>query len=601
MFGKGWQTSERSHEVALERDFAIPVGDGIELVGDLFRPETDAPVPVILSASCYNTEFQSARITPRSSSGQNAWIESGDPYFYGRRGYAHAIVNVRGTGKSGGRFRNLGPREIDDLEEAIAWLASRPWCTGSVGMTGISYFGMTQVAVAQREPEALEAIFAPWSASDPYRDGRYHGGIFRHAFVYKWSQQLDNPRMYPWSKEHLSSTEYRDRIDAALDDEEIRAHPVLVEALEDPDEGVNPLLVDLTINRLDEPGGYYDVRRSRFENTAVPAYFGASWDHYRTHLPAGFRNWSRWDGPSRLLIGPPNFVDRPYFQLGFESLRWFDRWLKGVDTGIDDEPSVKLFVMGQASWHDANEWPLPETKWTPFYLHEGGVLSEREYLPREGFTTYEDSPFGRGSVEFVTPELVEQTEIVGPLRLDLVASTTAPEVLFFVTLFHREADGAETDLTKGWLRGSQRREDPDRAEPWEVYHPHDRREPVPVGEPIEYRIEVRPTGISIPPGERFGIRIASADATAAEDYYDIPHKGIQSAYSNGRHLSRQSPSRVTIHHSAAHPSRLIVPVTAGNLMGTYASGGRSNEYAERAPYAKIQHDERGSPTGEDGS
>lgn len=594
MFGTDWRTSERAHDVEVERGFSIPVGDGVELVGDLFRPDTDDPVPAILSASCYNTEYQSARLTPRASTGQNAWIESGDPYFYARRGYAHAIVNVRGTGRSGGRFRNLGPREVDDIEEAIAWLADRPWCSGAVGMTGISYFGMIQVAVAIREPEALGAIFAPWAASDPYRDGRYHGGIFRHAFVYKWSQQLDNPRMYPWSRENLEADEFDVRLAVALDDEEIRAHPVLVEALENPDEGANPLLVDLTINRFDEPGGYYDVRRPDFEATSVPAYFGASWDHYRTHLPAGFRNWSNWEGPSRLLVGPPNFVDRPFYQLGYESLRWFDQWLKDRETGLIDEPPVKLFVMGSERWRQAETWPLAETRWTPFYLHEGGLLSEREYLPREGATTYEDSPFGRDAVAFTTPPLVERTEVTGPLRLDLVATTTAPEVLFFVTLFHRTADGEEADLTKGWLRGSQRRIDEDRSEPWAVHHPHDRRDPVPVGEPADYRINVRPTAIALSPGDRLGVRIASADATAAEDYYDIPHEGIQSAFAYGRHLSRQSPSRVTIHHSNDHPSALYVPVAGGNRMGTYMSGGRASEYDERAPYAKIQSEKRTS-------
>lgn len=600
MFGTTWETSEREYEVIVERDVAIPVDDDVDLVGDAFRPDTDDPVPVLLSASCYNTEFQSARITPRRGSAQNAWIEAGDPYFYARRGYAHVIVNVRGTGKSDGGFRNLGPREIEDVVAAIEWLADRPWCDGSVGMTGISYFGMIQPFVAMHEPEPLEAIFCPWAATDLYRDWYYQGGIFQHGFTYKWSQQIDNPRCYSWSRNNLNDEEFDRRVAEALTDEEIRAHPELVEALEKPDGGgVNPLLVDAIINRLDEPGGYFDERRVSYENTSVPAYHGADWGHTHAHLPAAFRNWANWEGPTKLLVGPPEFADRPFYQLAYQSLRWFDRWLKGRETGIMDEPEIRLFRMGLGTWKEPREWPLPETRWTPFYLHPDGLLYERDHFPDDGFDVIEDSPFGRGELTYTSPPLVERTEVMGPIELSLYAATTDPEALFFATLFRVDESGETTELTHGWLRASQRRADEERSDRWQVHHPHEERQPVDPGEVIHYRLNLKPTGAVFASGERIGLRLSCSDAggTGDGDITDeggIAHAGIRRIRSRGDHLARQSASRVTIYHDDEYPSNLVLPVTEGNVLGTFRSGGRSLDVDERLPYQKVWTDERPS-------
>lgn len=590
MFGKNWQTSPREHDVHVDRDVAVPVDDGIDLVGDVFRPDADGQVPVIVSASPYNTEFQSARITPRGATSQNAWIEAGDPYFFARRGYAHVILNVRGTGKSDGQFRNLGPREVTDVVQAIDWLADRPWCDGTAAMTGVSYFGMIQPFVAERDPEPLEAIFCPWAATDLYRDWYYHGGIYQHGMTYKWSQQLDNVRPYSWSRANLRDAEFESRRKVALADEEIRAHDVLVDALENPDEGVNPYLVDTLINRFDESGGYWDERRLDFETTSIPAYFGADWHHTHIHLAAAARNFRNWDGPARLLYGPPQFVDRPMYQLQYEALRWFDHWVKGRETGIEDEPTVRAFRMGSGTWAEADEWPLPETRWTPFYLHPNNVLSEQDHYPGDGFDTIEDSPFGRGEITYYTPEMVERTEVTGPVPVHLYAETTAEEVLFFLTLVKVDAAGEERELTEGWLRGTQRRVDETASRPWLAHHPHTELESVTGIE--EFAINVRPTSVVLEPGSRLGLRIRCADVTDRDrGDVDIAHEEIRSVYASGRHLSRQSASRVSIYHDEEHPSRIHLPITGGNVVGTYRSAGRSPP-AERAPYRKIWTDDR---------
>ena len=142
-----------------------------------------------------------------------------------------------------------------------------------------------------------------------------------------------------------------------------------------------------------------------------------------------------------MTIGPPVYLDRPLYQYAYESLRWFDHWLKGIDTGILEEPPIHLFIVGSNEWKHAEQWPLPETKWTPFYLHANGLLSEHEFWSDDGSSTYEDSPQCHGEIEFKTPPVVENTEICGPIVLNLYGSTTATEILWFISLWHFDAEG----------------------------------------------------------------------------------------------------------------------------------------------------------------
>ncbi|MGZ9262538.1 MAG: CocE/NonD family hydrolase C-terminal non-catalytic domain-containing protein, partial [Candidatus Binatia bacterium] len=112
---------------------------------------------------------------------------------------------------------------------------------------------------------------------------------------------------------------------------------------------------------------------------------------------------------------------------------------------------------------------------------------------------------------FCTPALVEATDICGPLSLTLYASTTDNEILWFVQLLEVDPQGSERLLTRGWLRGSQRRIDPKRSKPWAPYHFHDKREPLSANEIYEFNIEIRPYGIRLRPGFRLAIRISGDD------------------------------------------------------------------------------------------
>ena len=564
MFTKRWETSRRQYGIIEERDSTIPLSDGIKIDADVFRPNGGGKFPAILGVHGYNKAIQTEPRMPEAINMDNALIEAGDYNFYVRRGYAHVIANVRGTGRSEGMYLNYGPREVQDTYEVIEWVASQPWCDGNVGMFGVSYFSIVQQQVAALKPPSLKAIFAPFGYTDFYRDKFYHGGILAHNFLVGWSKQLDRVRCKSWSREKWGDEKYREAIKQKLQDEEIRAVPSLVEALKNPDQGANPLIVDILLNPLD--GEYYRERNVDYsKKMEVPAYLGACWGSYRAHLPGAFRSWENWKGPKKMIIGPPIYLDRPVYQYQDESLRWFDYWMKGIDNGAMEEPPIRLFVTGTGEWKTANEWPLPETRWITFYLHSNGLLSEHEFWPNDESSTFEDSPDKRGGLVFVSPPLVENTEVIGPIVLNLYGSTTDKDVLWFVSLLDIDPEGHESLLTRGWLRGSHRQLDPNRSKPWQPFHSHQEGEALFPGEIYEFNIELRPYGMLFKTGHRIGIRIKCADD-------EKPPHALHS-FSMG-HLWGQTPSRVTVYHNTDYPSHLVLPITKGNIIGTYMSGGK---------------------------
>lgn len=476
------------------------------------------------------------------------------------------IATIRGARGSTGFFGNIepSPETVQDIYEAIGWLSKQAWSDGNIGMLGASYFSLLAKRVATKKPAALKAIFAMYGLSDGYRDFYYHGGIYAHTFFEYWHRR-QNPFLNTKNqlREDWGDEKYDAAVKAALADPEIRANPWLVHALENPDVAHGPQVNELTLQPLDSQ--FYRERAVDFSgDTTIPGYFGADWGLYGIHLGGDIRAYENWTGPRRLTIGPPIYLDRPIYQYHYESLRWFDHWLKGNDTGMLEESPVQLFIEGTSEWKKVESWPVPGTRWTPFYLHADGLLSEHEYWPSEGESTYEDGTFHRGEVQFWTPRFVETTELCGPVALKLYGSTTADEVLWFITLLHRDADGNERPLTRGWLRGSQRELDKERSKPWRPYHRHSKREPLEPNRIYEFEIEVNPIGIEMKPGESLGLRIKSADNEEAHNI--IEHMAMG-------HLARIGSSRVSVHHNEDCPSQLLLPVTKGNIIGTFISNG----------------------------
>jgi predicted acyl esterase len=561
MFTRRWSTSERQYEITVERDVKVRMPDGTALDGDIYRPASSGRFPVILGAHAYNKDLQSPPMRPIGFTPMRGYMESGDSTFFARRGYVHAVFNVRGTGKSEGFYQLMGPAEVQDICDLTDWLAAQPWSTGNVGMFGVSYFARLAKAVASLSPKSLKAIFAPFAGTDDYRHRCYHGGILAHGFLTHWRNSLHRPRYRSIYKEMNGEEAFTRAIERAMRDEEIMAVPPLREALQNPDVGTNALVVDVLLHPFDGP--FWHARSAHDAKAMVPAYLGACWGNYGLHLPGAFTAWKDWKGPKKMVIGPPIYLDRPLYQYQDESLRWFDYWLKGIDNGVMEEPPIRCFIPPTGEWKSLADWPPPETRWMTFYLHKDGVLSEHELWPGEGADSFDESNFEHGSVTYATPPLVENTEILGPSVLTLYLSSADTEALLFATLLLVDRDGMEHELTRGWLRASQRRLR-ENSEPWEPVLAHEEREPLEPDTIYELRIPIVPTARLFQGGERIAVRIKGADD-------EPPANSLQALARN--HLRRPRPARITIYHDESHPSHVDLPITRGNLIGTFFSGG----------------------------
>jgi len=573
MFGIDWQTSPREYEPIVERDVKIRMPDGVQLSADIWRPDAEGAFPALMGYHCYDQQGQTAPIKPRGMipSGAsesytqtrekgNASLESGDPSFYVRRGYVHVLINVRGTGKSEGQYQLMGALEVEDGHNCVEWIAGQKWCDGNVGLLGVSYFAAIAMRVAATQPPHLRCIFTVCSFTDPYRDMYYHGGILCHKFPASWLKVLPNVRQDNKMKAKLGEAAYRDAVREALADPHLNRDPVLVQCLSDPENIKNSAVVDMLLNP--DYNEYWKERTLDYSKIKVPSYIGCCLQHYGLHLPATFRSWKQIKAPKKMTVGPAAFMHRPLHQMSYESLRWFDHWMKGKDTKLMEQPAIKLFVSEANTWKESNEWPLPQTRFTPFYLHENGVLSEIEHFPYEGQTSFDDSPYGREHVEFWTPKFVEETEVIGPLTLRLFAASTSNEQLFFVTYLQRDAAGTEKILSRGWLRGSHRSVDPDRSTRFVAYHPHEKREPLEPGRVYEFVIPIVPHQNLYKVGTQLGIKIAGTDHDTVTPSEPTGCRG---------HIGGQTSARVTVFHNAEYPSCLIVPITSGNVLETFFS------------------------------
>jgi len=567
VYTRKWSTSERKYEVIVECDVKVRMPDGTLLDGNIYRPRSDERFPVILGAHAYNKDLQSQPMRPVGFTPMRGYMESGDSTFFARRGYVHAVFNVRGSGKSEGFYQLMGPVEVQDTCDLIDWLAVQPWSSGAVGMFGVSYFAKLAKAVAAVNPRPLQAIFAPFAGSDEYRHRSYHGGILAHGFLAHWRNSLHLPRYRSLYKEMVGEAAFQEALEQAMRDEEIMAVPVLREALENPAVGTNPLIVDVVLHPFDGP--FWRARRARDMDAKVPAYLGGCWGNYGLHLPGAFTAWKEWQGPKKMVIGPAVYLDRPLYQYQDESLRWFDYWLKGIDNGVMEEPPIRCFVPPTGEWKSLADWPPPEARWMTFFLHAEGVLSEHELWPSEGADGFNESNFEHGSLTYRTPPLVEHTEVLGPSVLTLYLSTTDSDALMFVTLLLIDREGKEHELTRGWLRASQRRLRDD-SERWEPVLAHEAREPLEAGKIYELKIPIVPTARLFQAGERIAVRIKGADDETALT-------SLQALARN--HLRRPRPARITIHHNESHPSHLDLPITRGNIIGTFFSGGDITSFA----------------------
>jgi predicted acyl esterase len=578
-------TYDRSPEhesIAIERDVAVSVRDGATLLLDVYRPDAPGRFPVLLAFASHSKEIQGSEY-PREFPPQPAWsslwvghMEAGDTRFFVSRGYVHVVGSPRGFGKS-----NAGGSRLWDSYDVIQWIAAQPWCDGQIGMVGIGAFASEQFHAAKQRPPHLKAIFpydprGAYGAFGGFRE-EYPGGVM-HAFRYL--------------QDHFSGAHTTKGAPGALSEEkEGRWH----EAMSNPDYRMYPHLFhllglkgqhmqrvfDVLIDPFDDEANV-ELGEAALEQIDVPTYTGAGWYGYtyKTHLCGAQNYFAGLSTPKRLIFTGPSHLDRPLRALRGEVLRWYDHWLKGIDTGILSEPAVTFWVMGANEWRTGTDWPLPETVWTTLYLNSWerltieppALASIDEFVPPDAFVQMPPTQTNQiAKLRYMSEPLGADTLVAGPLVLTLFAEIDQDDTNWIVTLKdagpdhavrtaregERELSGdlAERELTRGWLKASNRALDPARSQPWKPWHrlTREARQKVTPGEVVEYQIEILATANLFRRGHRVCIEIAAADfptgVSGATNVEYIPY-----------HICSSRTTLHKIYHDARRPSRLLLPV-----------------------------------------
>lgn len=503
-----------------EEGIRIRMQDDIRLAADVFRPYAPGEkFPALIAWSCYSRQLQHTPVPL----GQN---EAGITQFWVPRGYAHVVVDCRGSNDSDGAWDFCGPTEQRDLFETIEWAASQPWCDGNVGMVGCSYYARSQIMVAGRhQPPSLKAIFPYDAATDMYRDSCFHGGIPQDGFLRGWFANMSYLNF--WGGRLKDQSGFHHHFQTAL-------------GLKYP---------------LDHE--YYQERSAwpRLDQINIPTYFGCDWQFYNLHLRGAFSGWEVvQDVPKRMLIGPPPRPRRPFANYHMEALRWYDHWLKGMDSGVMEGSPIQLYVQGEDCWRSESEWPLKQTKWTDYFLGgpsggSEGTLSE--VSGSEGERTYEYDPlseearYGNPRLVYRSEQLGNPLEVTGPIVLNLVAHSSAEDTDWFVVFMDEAPDGSSKVLTKGWLRASHRELDSERSKSWQPWHSHSQEIPLNPNQPEEFAIEIIPTCNVFQPGHRIRLELSSCDSVADNFFW--------------YHAAKALKAKNTVHEGKDR-SRLMLPV-----------------------------------------
>ncbi len=565
-----------------DKDVYVAMRDGVKLCIDIYRPDTTEKLPALLAFAIYNKDFQGPDVA-RELPPQPAWtplwtgpLEAGDTHFLVSRGYVHVIGGPRGVGKSEGG----GSREFDSYD-LIEWIAAQPWCDGNVGMVGISGFGAEQFHVAKQQPPHLKAIFpfdprGAYGVLGSFRE-EYPGGVL-HLFRYLVGHfsAMHQHRGAPGTLPEPRETYWRD----AMANPDYRMYPNILNLLAQKGQHMPPIF-DLLIDPYDHADRLAKAEAD-LARIKVPFYTGTGWYGYtyKTHLNGAQNYFAAADAPKKLMLTGPAHLERPFRSFHHEILKWYDHWLKGIDTGVMREKPVKFWVMGENKWREASDWPLPETRWTRLYLRNWERLSAEPFVPAsvDHFTPpdafVQMPPSQTKTVQklrYVSEPLTDDLMVAGPVALTLYAAIDQDDTNWFVALKdigpdpsvmtvregERELpdDLPEREVTRGWLKASNRALDPARSKPWKPWHKLTRetRAPVVPGEITEYCIEIMATANLFRRGHRIGLEIMSADLPTGV-------AGATNAEYVPYHICSSRTVLHKIYHDANRPSHLLLPV-----------------------------------------
>jgi len=560
---------QEKYEVTAERSIAAKMRDGVTLRADIYRPKAEGKFPVLLVRTPYD-KTNSLGFGLRAAA----------------RGYAVIAQDVRGRFESEGDWYPFRSESRDGYD-TVEWAAALPYSNGKVGMFGGSYVGATQLLAAMAQPPHLAGIFPNITASN-YHDGwTYQGGAFEQWFNESWTTGLamnTMRRRLEKSGDALGGTKVLP----------LNSYPVL----EAPSAaGVTNYFADwLAHPDFDEYWKQWSIE-DHYSQIQVPALHSGAW--YDIFLGGTLKNYvglkkeagtdaakhgqhllvfvgGHAGGSGAQKIGAVDFGDKAPFDFDELILRWYDWLLKGQANGMEKEKPVKIFVMGKNEWREEDDWPLARAKSTRYYLHSAGAANgltgdstlsvaapaeekrdQYVYDPADSGPTIggplccQALPTGIGPQDqrpaearsdvlvYTTQAFAKDTEVTGPVSLDLYASTSAVDTDFTGMLVDVWPNGFAQNLTSGILRLRYRNSQlkPELATPGEIYH---------------LTVDLWATSNVFLAGHKLRLEVSSSNFPRFD-------RNMNTGEEQAR-ATRMVKATNAIYHDKAHPSALILPV-----------------------------------------
>lgn len=502
---------------AAQLDIMVPMRDGVKLHTLVATPEGDGPWPAVLTRTPYDLQ------------------RGNDANAYVARGYVRVVQNVRGQFKSEGKYEAFTP-DVADGYDTIEWIARQPWCNGKVGVTGGSAGGITTNMAAISGAPHLVAAYVTVATGSIHRHAAYPGGVFLQHMNEQWmkGRGVDpSPEPRPLQRAYDGEAQ---RVDMRNYYSKITVPFVNV-------------------------GGWYDIfSAGTVENFVGLQKHGAGRARGNQKLVMGAFGHGELSGG---LNYPPKAFDRRVI----DPFHWFDHWLKGADNGVEKEPAVHYYVMGDTMdkgapgnvWRKSSHWP-PASRITSYYLAGGGRLAPSPPAPSADAYTYDPrnpvptvggnnltlpkGPMdqhqldGRSDVlRYQTEPLPEPVEIAGNVEAELTVSTSAEDTDFMVKLVDVYPNGYQALVL-------------DQAYRLRYHAGLDKPAHIEKGKPYAIKVNLWPTALVFNKGHRIAVQVSSSNAPRFERHTNT--------WAPLRSYDQALIARNTVHLGK---SRLLLPVT----------------------------------------
>ena len=560
--------------VVVDRNVAMKTRDGVTLYADVYRPAADGTYPVLLTR------------TPYDKNNSAAFGNMG-----ALRGYIVVVQDVRGRYTSEGEWYPF-KHEIEDGYDTVEWAAALPHSNGKVGMFSGSYVGATQLLAAISHPPHLAGICPIVTASNYHENWTYQGGAFEQWFNESWTSGLAQDTV---------NRAVRQRTNALIGSAVLPLNQYPIFNMADPvsSTDLTRAMAPYFLDWLSHPS--YDsywkqwAIDENYANIQVPALTVAAW--YDLFQGGSLRNYmglrahagnqAARNGQHLIVavgghsgfgrqVGDIDFGSDAAFDENAVTLDWYDYLFKGKQNEFANGKPVRIFVMGQNKWRDEDAWPLERARETRYFLHSAGkantaagdgsltaaaahneaadsfVYDPANPVPTIGGPLCCDpahlpsGPRDQRQVEarndvlvYSTPPLAEDTEVTGPVTLDLFASSSAVDTDFTGKLVDVGPDGVAHNLTEGILRARFR-------------NSTSTAEPITPGNVYEYKVDLWSTSNVFLKGHRIRLEVSSSNFPRFDRNLNTGKDAATSAVF--------VKATNTILHDAEHPSALLLPV-----------------------------------------